>query len=138
MQTFLLSSSKKLLCIINKLELELENKTLVISGFLSRLHCLKCMRGIWKLPFLLEILRGKFAPPPSPILENNKSNLQSKPLQGHPLNTEYGHLIITNSLLYPWGKNTLTFFSLNSTPLIRTPDNTDTFYGLLIVHIKEV
>ena len=47
-------------------------------------------------------------------------NLQSEtPLHGHPL-TEHGHLIITDSLLYPWGKKALTF-SLNSTCLIRTP-----------------
>ena len=32
----------------------------------------------------------------------------------------YGHLIITNSLLYPWGKKALTL-SLKSTRLIRTP-----------------
>ena len=32
----------------------------------------------------------------------------------------YGHLIITNSLLCPWGEKALTF-SLNSTRLIRTP-----------------
>ena len=51
-------------------------------------------------------------------------NLQSEtPLHGHPL-TEHGHLIITDSLLYPWGKKALTF-SLNSTCLIRTPH----YYG---------
>ena len=32
----------------------------------------------------------------------------------------YKHLIIKDSLLCPWGKKALTF-SLNSTPLIRTP-----------------
>ena len=44
-------------------------------------------------------------------------------LYGHLL-TEHGHLIITDSLLYPWGKKALTF-SLNSTRLIRTPH----YYG---------
>ena len=51
-------------------------------------------------------------------------NLHSQtPLHGHPL-TEHGHLIITDSLLYPWGKKTLTF-SLKSTRFIRTPH----YYG---------
>ena len=47
-------------------------------------------------------------------------NLHSQtPRYGHPL-TKHGHFIITDSLLYPWGKKALTF-SLNSTRLIRTP-----------------
>ena len=33
---------------------------------------------------------------------------------------QYGHLIITDSLLYPWGKKALRF-SVKSTRLIRTP-----------------
>jgi len=47
-------------------------------------------------------------------------NLPSQTLHyGHPL-TEHGHLIFSDSLLYPWGKKALTF-SLNSTRLIWTP-----------------
>ena len=42
---------------------------------------------------------------------------QSKPTLLTP--ALYGHLIITDSLLCPWGKKALTF-SLNSTRLIRT------------------
>ena len=52
------------------------------------------------------------------------NNLHSQtPLHGHPL-TKHGHLVIADSLLYPWGKKALTF-SLNSTCLIRTPH----YYG---------
>ena len=40
----------------------------------------------------------------------------------------YGYFVITNSLLCPWGKKALRF-SLNLTRLMRTPVNTDTFYG---------
>ena len=51
-------------------------------------------------------------------------NLHTQTLHyGHPL-SEHGHLIITDNLLYPWGKKALTF-SLNSTCLIRTPH----YYG---------
>ena len=41
-----------------------------------------------------------------------------------------------DSLLCPWKKEALTF-SLNSTHLIGTPSNTDTFYGPLRVHINQ-
>ena len=50
-------------------------------------------------------------------------------LYGHPLNTDTS-IIIMDSLLSPWGKKALTLF-LNSTSLIWTTINLDTFYGHL-------
>ena len=84
--------------------------------------------------------------------------LQSKPTLLTP--ALYRHLIITDSLLCPWGKKALTF-SPNSTRLIRTPHyyrqfalslgkespyifskfnllNKDTFHGPLSVRINRV
>ena len=45
------------------------------------------------------------------------SHVQSNPFLQTP--TQYGHLIMTDSLLCPWGKKALTF-SLTSTHLIWT------------------
>ena len=57
-------------------------------------------------------------------------------LYGQLLNTDTS-IIITDSLASPWGKKALTFFQ-NSTCLIRTPVNMDTFYGHLSFCINGV
>lgn len=45
----------------------------------------------------------------------------------------YGYLVITDSLLCPWGKKPLTFFLNTDTPLIGT-----LFYDLLSIRINQV
>ena len=63
------------------------------------------------------------------ILRPICKKIQSNPALRTP--AEYGHLIyITDSLLCPWGKNTLTF-SLKSTHLIRTSH----YYGQFAVSL---
>ena len=55
---------------------------------------------------------------------NTDTPLQSNPASQTP--ASYGHLIITDSLLCPWGGKKPLTYSLNSTRLIRHPINMDT------------
>ena len=49
-----------------------------------------------------------------------------------------GKLIITDSLLCPWGKKALKLFLNSTSSDNRQPVNMDTFYGPLSADIKEV
>ena len=91
-------------------------------GFISSLIFLRLSREFFLFYLIFNIIKGVFWYRPFTKQERQRwlslTTIQSNPALRTP--TLYRHLIITASLLCPWGKKVLTFSQKNSTRFIRT------------------